>query len=78
MPGGELDSALVRLCLEFPGTPQDVVRSVLGDSYEVVVNATGQPLLDKVEELARLRLEVRTGLPAQRTADGPTTEPADR
>jgi hypothetical protein len=60
----ELDQALRRLCEQFPDVPADAVASVLGDSYQAVVEASGEPLVDKGEELARLRLEVRTGHPA--------------
>jgi hypothetical protein len=61
---GELDEAMARLCGEFPDIPRDAVRSVLGDSYQSVVDAVGEPMIDKAEELTRLRLEVRTGHPA--------------
>jgi hypothetical protein len=60
----DLADAVTRLCRQFPGTPRDAIRSVLGDSYLVVVDAAGRPDVDKAEELARLRLEVRTGRPA--------------
>ena len=66
MNASELDHALRRLCEQFPDVPTDAVASVLGDSYQAVVEASGQPLVNKGEELARLRLEVRTGHPAAR------------
>jgi hypothetical protein len=61
MSTNELHQALHRLCAEFPDVPADAVASILGDSYQTVVEASGKPLVDKGEELARLRLEVRTG-----------------
>lgn len=60
----ELEPSLARLCRNFPGVPHDVIASVLGDSYRVVVEASGEPLVDKAEVLTRLRLEVRTRRPA--------------
>lgn len=53
-----------RLCRQFPGIPRDVVASVLGDSFQAVVDAVNAPMVDKAEELTRIRLEVRTGRPA--------------
>lgn len=56
----ELDGALSRLRAEFPDVPGDAVASIMGDSYQLVVTVSGQPLVDRAEDLARLRLEVRT------------------
>lgn len=64
VPDSELRDVVDRLCREFPGVPRDAIASVLGDSYQVVVEAAGSPEVDKAEELARLRLEIRTGRPA--------------
>jgi hypothetical protein len=61
----ELDSAAARLCAEFSDVPSAAVTSLLGDSYQLVVQTSGLPLVDKAEELTRLRLEVRTRHPAQ-------------
>lgn len=61
-----IDAALARLITQFPDVPHDVITSLFGDSYQVVVEATGAPLVDKAEELTRLRLEVRTRHPADR------------
>lgn len=61
-----VEAALARLADEFPDVPHDVITSLFGDSYQVVVEATGAPLVGKAEELARLRLEVRTRHPAAR------------
>jgi len=63
-PDSELRDAAERLCRQFPGVPRDAVASLLGDSYRVVVEAAGAPEVGKAEELARLRLEIRTGRPA--------------
>lgn len=60
----ELDSAIVHLTAQFPDVPHDAIVSIVGDSYRVIVEAVGCPLVDKAEELARLRLEVRTRTPA--------------
>ena len=65
----ELLLALDRLCRQFPGLPRDVIVSVLGDSFQVVVDAADAPLVDKAEELARIRLEVRTGRAARRDTE---------
>lgn len=60
----ELEAAIVHLVTQFPGVPRDAIVSIVGDSYRVIVEAVGSPLVDKAEELARLRLEVRTRTPA--------------
>jgi hypothetical protein len=60
----ELDAPIRRLCREFPGVPHDAVASIVGDSYRVVVEASGRPEVAAAERLARLRLEVRTRHPA--------------
>ena len=65
------DKALARLCAEFPELPQDVISSVLDDSLQTVVEASGQRLVQKGEELARIRLEVRTRHPARCVKAGP-------
>ena len=65
MTGHELDDAATRLHHEFPDVPTDAIASILGDSYQLVVTVSGQPLVDRAEELARLRLEVRTGHPGK-------------
>jgi hypothetical protein len=59
-----IDSALVRLSEQFPDVPRDAITSLFGDSYRVVVDVTGEPLVDKAEQLTRLRLEMRTRHPA--------------
>jgi hypothetical protein len=64
MAPDELDGTVRRLCRQFPGVPHDAVTSILGDSYRVVVEATGRPEVGAAERLARLRLEVRTRHPA--------------
>lgn len=61
----ELDRALARLCRQFPDVPRSAVASLLGDSYHTVVTASGEPRVDRAEELTRLRLEVRTRHPAR-------------
>lgn len=63
-PLGELDAALARLTRQFPDVPGEAVTALLGDSYQQVVEISGRPLVDKAEQLARLRLEVRTRHPA--------------
>lgn len=55
-----IDAALARLEEQFPDVPRDTIRSLFGDSYQTVVDVTGEPLVDKAEDLARLRLEIRT------------------
>lgn len=57
---GELAPAVARLVSEFPDVPRDAIGSLLADSYRSVVGWTGRPLVDKAEDLTRLRLEVRT------------------
>jgi hypothetical protein len=70
----ELDDALHRLCEQFPDVPADAVAFVLGDSYQAVVEASGEPLVGKGEDLARLRLEVRTGHAAMNLSVAPAVE----
>jgi hypothetical protein len=60
----ELAGPVMRLCRQFPGVPHDAITSILGDSYRLVVEATGAPEVSAAERLARLRLEVRTRRPA--------------
>jgi hypothetical protein len=60
----ELDAPIRRLCRQFPGVPHDAITSIVGDSYRVVVEASGCPEVAAAERLARLRLEVRTRRPA--------------
>lgn len=60
-----IDAALARLDQQFPDVPHHAITSVFGDSYQVVVDVSGEPLVDKAEELARLRLEMRTRHPAR-------------
>jgi hypothetical protein len=60
-----IDAALERLNGQFPDVPHDAIRSVFGDSYRVVVDVAGEPLVDKAEELTCLRLEMRTRHPAR-------------
>lgn len=67
----ELDPVILRLVEEFPGVPHDAVASIVGDSYRLVVEACGEALVGKAEELARLRLEVRTRAPAATLAARP-------
>lgn len=62
-PADELHSPLRRLVAGFPDVPSDVVASFLADAYILVVTSTGEPLVDKAEQLATLRLEIRTGHP---------------
>ena len=64
MTPDELDVPVRRLCRQFPGVPRDAIASLLGDSYRVVVEATGLPQVAAAERLACLRLEVRTRHPA--------------
>ena len=59
-----IEIALARLNRQFPDVPHDAVTSVFGDSYRLVVEVSGEPLVDKAEELTRLRLEMRTRHPA--------------
>ena len=61
---GERDDVIERLVRQFPDVPGDVVASIFGDVFQVVVECTGLPLVGKAEEFARLRLEVRTRHPA--------------
>jgi len=68
MDAYELHGALTRLREQFPDVPADAVTSTLGDSYQLVVTVSGQPLVGRAEDLARLRLEVRTRHPAIRPA----------
>lgn len=59
-----IDAALARLNQQFPDVPHDVITSLFGDSYQVVVGVTREPRVDKAEELTRLRLEMHTRHPA--------------
>lgn len=59
----ELGGPLRRLTHGFPDVPRDVVASILTDAYIMTVNVTGEPRVDRAEELAQLRLEVRTRHP---------------
>jgi len=59
----ELGAPLQRLVAGFPDLPRDVISSILSDSYVKVVEASGMPQVDRAEELAQLRLEVRTRHP---------------
>ncbi|HET6815650.1 MAG TPA: hypothetical protein VFH66_00280 [Mycobacteriales bacterium] len=59
----ELASALRRLIAGFPDVPGDAVASILGDAYVLVATASGEPQVDRAEDLAQLRLEVRTRHP---------------
>ncbi|HVT21467.1 MAG TPA: hypothetical protein VHE57_08785 [Mycobacteriales bacterium] len=59
----ELAGPLRRLACGFPDVPHDVVASILTDAYILTVNVTGEPLVDRAEELAQVRLEVRTRHP---------------
>lgn len=52
--------SLARLGRQFPWVPRDTIASILGESYRLVVEASGRPLVDRAEELARIRLEIRT------------------
>ena len=66
----ELDIAVARLSADFSDVPVAAITSLLGDSYQVVVQASGLPLVEKAEELTRLRLEVRTRHPAASSGTG--------
>jgi hypothetical protein len=55
-----IDAALARLDEQFPDVPRTAITSLFGDSYRTVVDVSGEPLVDKAEELTRLRLEMRT------------------
>lgn len=59
-----VEAAIALLDHQFPDVPRDVITSMFADSYQVVVDATGEPLVGKAEELTRLRLEMRTRHPA--------------
>ena len=59
----ELAGPLRRLTTGFPDVPADVVTSILADSYILVVEVSGEPQIDRAEELAERRLEMRTRHP---------------
>lgn len=59
----ELAGPLRRLIAGFPDVPSDVVTSIMADAYILVVSVTGEPQVDRAEELAELRLEARVGHP---------------
>ena len=59
----ELTGPLRRLTAGFPDVPAHAVASILSDAYVLVATATGEPRVDRAEELAQLRLEVRTRHP---------------
>jgi hypothetical protein len=72
---GGLDQVRRRLMAGFPDATPDLVSSVLADSYRVVAAAAdGVPTAQRVEELARLRLEVRTGHPYAANGDAGSSE----
>lgn len=61
----DLCGAIARLAEEFPDVPRDAIASMFGDSYQLVVEVSDQPLVETAEQLTELRLEVRTGHPAR-------------
>ncbi|MFC8502834.1 PAS domain-containing protein [Pedococcus sp. NPDC057267] len=61
---GELEAAADVLLTQFPEVPPSVVLSTLAHSQRRILEATGHPDASSALELARLRLEVRTGRPA--------------
>lgn len=69
---GERDDVVERLADQFPDVPADVVVAIFGDAFQLVVERAGLPLVDKAEELARLRLEVRTRHPALQSPPDPS------
>jgi hypothetical protein len=66
----ELDRVVRRLARAFPEVPAEAVLAVLTQSELVVLRALGAPDADRTTDLARLRLELRTGHPARPTGDG--------
>lgn len=55
---------------QFPDVAPQTVLGVLTHSEQVVLETIGAPDADRISDLARLRLEVRTGHAAWVTADG--------
>lgn len=60
----ELESAAELLLRQFPGAEPSLVLSTLAHSHRRVLEATGTPDHRSATDLARLRLEARTGHPA--------------
>ena len=58
-----------RLRAQFADIDEREIVRVLEDSYELEYATMGEPALDRAEQLARLRLEIRARHPA--LADGP-------
>ena len=54
-----VDEAVGRLARDYPMVPWDAVVSLFSDSYRTVVEASGQPLVDRAEDLTRMRLDIR-------------------
>lgn len=61
---GELEAAAELLLSQFPGAAPSLVLSTLAHSQRRVLEATGTPDSRSATDLARLRLEARTGHPA--------------
>ena len=61
---GELETAAELLLRQFPGAEPSVVLSTLAHSHRRVLEATGTADPRSATDLARLRLEARTGQPA--------------
>jgi hypothetical protein len=60
----EFEAARERLTGKFPTATPEEVTDVLRDSYRVVARVVRRVRMDKIEELATLRLEARTRVPA--------------
>ncbi len=55
----QVDEAVKRLAHDYPTVPWDAVVSLFSDSYRTVIEASGAPLVDRAEDLARMRLDIR-------------------
>lgn len=64
---GELEEAAELLLRQFPGAAPSLVLGTLTHSQRRVLEATGTPDSRSATDLARLRLEARTGQPALAT-----------
>lgn len=65
----DFDQTIDDLMLEFPAVPRGTLLGIVTDSERVVLDALGRPHRGRATELARIRIEVRTGHRAQPRPD---------
>lgn len=57
----DLDSTIESLLLQFPDVPRGTILGLLTDSERVVLRTLGVPDAAQAKDLARMRIELRTG-----------------